>query len=167
MTRPRADTVYYRRSRFVTHLPVDRRYTASHYWLREDTPGVWTIGFTRFATRMLGDLVEFAFTPAPGAGVTIGQDIGSVEGFKAVTSIYSVAEGEFLGPSDLLETDITLVESDPHRRGWLYRVRGTAEPASLDVHGYVAVLDATIDRMLEGRHHEPGEDEPGETDDTR
>jgi glycine cleavage system H protein len=151
------DTVYYRRSRFATHLPVDRRYTASHYWLLEETPNVWTIGLTRFATRMLGDVVEFGFTPVKGAAVVIGQEIGSIEGFKAVTSIYSVAEGEFLGPSEALEADITLVESDPHARGWLYRVRGTAEPASLDVHGYTAVLDATIDRMLEDRHAETGD----------
>lgn len=162
MTGPRADTVYYRRSRFATHLPVDRRYAASHYWLREDSPGVWTVGFTRFATRMLGDVVEFGFSPRPGTHVAVGEEIGSVEGFKALTALYSAAAGEFLGANEALDADITLVESDPHGRGWLYRVRGSPDPSSLDVHGYVAVLDATIDRMLAGRH-----DEPGDTDDTR
>lgn len=164
MTEARVETVYYRRSRFSANLPAARRYTASHYWLREDPGGIWTIGFTRFATRMLGDIVECGFAPAAGAGVTVGEEIGSVEGFKAVTAIYAVAEGEFLGANEALETDITLVESDPHRRGWLYRVRGTAEPASLDVHGYLAVLDATIDRMLESRHDEAG---AGETEEDR
>lgn len=154
----RVDTVYYHKSRFATHLPVDRRYTASHYWLREDPPGVWTIGFTRFATRMLGDIVECVLAPPAGANVTIGEEIGSVEGFKAVTALFSVAEGEFLGANEALETDITLVESDPHGRGWLYRVRGIAEPASLDVHGYAAVLDDTITRMLDARHEEPTDD---------
>jgi glycine cleavage system H protein len=158
VTHPRVDTVYYHKSRFATHLPVDRRYTASHYWLREDPPGIWTIGFTRFATRMLGDIVECVLTPPAGTGVTIGEEIGAVEGFKAVTALFSVAEGEFLGANDALETDITRVESDPHGRGWLYRVRGIAEPASLDVHGYVAVLDDTIVRMLAGRHEEPIDD---------
>ena len=162
MTTPRVETVYYRRSRFATHLPVDRRYAPSHYWLREDTPGVWTVGFTRFATRMLGDVVEFGFSPSPGTGVAVGEEIGSVEGFKALTALYSVAAGEFLGSNAALDEDITLVESDPHGRGWLYRVRGTADPSSLDVHGYVGILDATIDRMLAGRH-----DEPEDTDDAR
>jgi glycine cleavage system H protein len=152
VTRPRVDTVYYRRSRFATHLPVDRRYTAAHYWLQEELPGVWRVGFTRFATRMLGDLVDFELGPAVGAAVDVGDEIGTVEGFKAVTSIYSVVAGELLGPNPDLTADITLVESDPHARGWLYRVRGTPDPASLDVHGYVAVLDATIDRMLDQRH---------------
>lgn len=152
MSRPRDTTVYYRRSRFTTHLPIDRRYTAAHYWLQEESPGVWRVGFTRFATRMLGDVVEFGFMPAPGASIAIGDEIGTVEGFKAVTAIYSVAAGEFMGASPDLGVDITVVEADPYHRGWLYRVRGLAEPASLDVQGYVAVLDASIDRMLESRH---------------
>ena len=158
MSGVRDETVYYRRSRFSANLPSDRRYTAAHYWLREETPGLWTIGFTRFATRMLGDIVDCALTPTAGSRVGMGEEIGTVEGFKALTAIYCVAEGEFVGVNGVLDTDITMVESDPHRRGWLYRVRGTPEPASVDVHGYVAILDATIDRMLAGRHDAGGPD---------
>lgn len=156
MTRP-ADTIPYKRSRFSTRLPVDRRYTAAHYWLREETPGVWQVGFTKFATRMLGDLVEYNFSVGPGDAVTVGQDIGSMEGFKAVTTIYSVADGQFLGAGDALRSDITMAETDPYDRGWLYRVHGRPDPASVDVHGYVALLDTTIDRLLASRH-EAGED---------
>lgn len=151
-------TVPYKRSRFSTRLPVDRRYTAAHYWLLEDTPGVWRVGFTKFATRMLGDLVEYEFSIPVGAPVDVGQEIGSIEGFKAVTSLFSVAEGEFLGASDGLSSDVTLVESDPYGRGWLYQVNGRPDPQSVDVQGYIAILDATIDRLLETRHR-PDQDE--------
>ncbi len=154
MTAEKESGLYYRRSRFSATLPGDCRFTASHFWLKETEPGLWTIGFTRFATRMLGDIVECAFAPEVGNRVETGMEIGTVEGFKAVTALFCVADGEFAGRNDVLETDITLVESDPHRRGWLYRVRGTPDPDSLDVQGYVAVLDATIDRMLESRHEE-------------
>jgi glycine cleavage system H protein len=93
--------------------------------------------------------------------LTLGQEIGSVEGFKAVTSLYSVAEGEFLGGGADLAADITLVETDPYGRGWLYRVRGRPDPASVDVKGYVAILDATIDSLLESRHAAGDDDEEG------
>jgi glycine cleavage system H protein len=146
------ETIPYRRSRFSTRLPVDRRYTAAHYWLREESPGMWRVGFTKFATRMLGDLVEYDFTVAAGAPVALGQEIGSVEGFKAVTSVYCVADGEFQGVGDEFRRDITVAEADPYGRGWLYHVRGRPDPASIDVHGYVALLDATIDRLLSSRH---------------
>jgi glycine cleavage system H protein len=154
MTTPPSETVYYRRSRFTTHLPRDRRYSPAHYWLLEESPGVWRIGFTKFATRMLGDLVEVTFHPVPGAPVEIGEDIGVIEGLKAVTSVFSAGTGRFLGVSDNLRRDITLVESDPYGRGWLYRLEGNPAEDSVDVEGYVAILDATIDRMLASRHEE-------------
>jgi glycine cleavage system H protein len=147
-----SETVYYKRARFTTRLPVDRRYTAAHFWLMEESPGVWRVGFTKFATRMLGDLVEYELSARPGTHVEIGQEIGSLEGFKAVTALYSVAEGKMLGIGDDIAADITIVESDPYGRGWLYRVDGRPDPDSVDVHGYVAILDATIDKMLESRH---------------
>jgi glycine cleavage system H protein len=151
--------VLYRRSRFRTRLPTDCRYTSAHYWLREESSGLWRIGFTRFATRMLGDLVDYEYSVRPGDRVAVGQEIGSIEGFKAVTTLFSVADGEFLGVGDALTGDITAVESDPHGRGWLYRVRGTPDPASLDVQGYIAVLDTTIDRLIDTRYAGGGDDD--------
>jgi len=153
-------TVYYRRSRFTTHLPSERRYSPAHYWLLEESKGVWRIGFTKFATRMLGDIVEFEFTAVPGASIAVGDEIGSVEGLKAVTSVFSAGAGEFLGEGQLLRQDVTLAESDPYGNGWLYRLRGEPAPDTVDVHGYVAILDATIDKMLASRH--TGAAEPGE-----
>ena len=50
-------TSFYKRSNFVTHLPVDCLYSPSHFWLREIAPGRWRVGFTKFATRMLGEIV--------------------------------------------------------------------------------------------------------------
>ena len=89
MSAARDETVYYRRSRFTTHLPIDRRYSPAHYWLLEESAGVWRVGFTKFATRMLGDIVEFEFSATPGAEIAVGDEIGSIEGLKAVTSVFS------------------------------------------------------------------------------
>ncbi len=46
------------------------------------------------------------------------------------------------------ETDPSRIDKDPYYAGWLYTARGTPEANSLDVDGYIAVLDATIDKML-------------------
>lgn len=97
---------------------------------------------------MLGDLVEFALEVSAGDPVEVGQPIGSVEGFKAITELYCVGDGEFISGNPELEQDITLFDSDPYHRGWLYRFRGTPDPDSVDVHGYVSILDATIHKML-------------------
>ena len=155
---PERTELIYKRSRFGTRLPLDRLYSQSHYWLRETQPGLWRAGFTRFATRMLGDVVEYQFDVGAGAAVNVGQKIGWIEGFKAISDIYAVADGDFAALNPALLDDITLIESDPYERGWLYEVRGTPEPGAFDAARYAAVLDATIDKMLAGRHEE-GEDD--------
>ena len=142
-------TVRYKRARFSTRLPASWLYTASHYWLAPAGEGLWRVGFTRFATRMLGELVEYGFEVQEGQPVVVGQAIGWVEGFKARSEVYCAVTGLFAGPNPALQKDVTLLDSDPYGGGWLYLARGTPEPNSVDVKGYMAILDATIDRMLE------------------
>lgn len=146
------ETIAFKRSRFSARFPVAYRYTPSHYWLRETEAGLWEIGFTKFATRMLGDIVEFDFKVTPGAVIAPGDVIGWTEGFKALSDIYSAAGGEFCGSNPALRESITKIDDDPYGEGWLYSVRGEPDPRHMDVHGYMAVLDATIETMLKGRH---------------
>jgi glycine cleavage system H protein len=155
-----SETIVYKRSRFSSRLPVQYRYTASHYWLREVESGIWQIGFTKFATRMLGEMVEFDFKVTPGARIEAGQVIGWTEGFKAMSDIYSAASGDFAGVNPAVSANITLIDSKPYGEGWLYQVRGVPDPGHTDVNGYFAILDATIDKMLRGRHDQ-GEQHDG------
>ena len=97
MTNPRDESIYYRRSRFTTHLPRGRKYSPSHYWLLEESSGVWRVGFTKFATRMLGDIVEFEFSVTSGTNIRFGDTIGTIEGLKAVSSIFAAGTGLLLG----------------------------------------------------------------------
>lgn len=150
---------YYKRSRFVTHLPTDRLYTSAHYWLLRDTNGIWTVGLTRFATRMLGDIVEVGFHVTPADPIAVGQGIGFMEGFKAVSDIYSVVDGAFAGANADLERDITQLEHDPYGAGWLFRATGIPDPQHCDAEGYAAILDTTIDAMLASRHDLAGDDD--------
>lgn len=149
------DTVRYSRSRFITRLPKGYIYTRAHFWLVEDEPGLWRVGLTQFASRMLGDLVELEFRVEPGAELSVGEVIGALEGFKAITELYSVMDGRFEGGNPLLDEDVTRLDSEPYGDGWLYRVRGQPDTNALDVNTYIAVLDATIDKMLEDQRKPP------------
>ena len=151
-----AETLYYRRARFSTRLPRNRLYTGAHYWLQRIEAGLWRVGLTRFATRMLGDLVEYRFHPQVGQHVQIGQSIGWIEGFKAVSDVFCAVTGEFTQANPQLERNTTLLDNAPYDRGWLYEVRGEPGSDCLEVQGYINLLDATIDRML----HETNEGGP-------
>jgi glycine cleavage system H protein len=138
----------YRRARFQTRLPIDRLYSGDHFWISPLGGGICRVGFTRFAARALGELVEHAWEVDPRAAVRPGQILGWVEGLKAATDIHSAATGTFVGGNGALPGDIGLIAADPYGRGWLYEVQGSPAPDLLDVHAYVRQLDQAIDRAL-------------------
>jgi len=148
----RLGLIAYKRSRFSTKLPDDRRYTAAHFWLAEYEPGNWRVGLTKFAVRMLGEIVEHDWEVEQGAAIEVGQIIGWVEGFKAVSDLFAVANGKFLGGNPDLADDLDMIQRDPYGKGWLYAIEGTPDSESVDVEGYISMLDATIDRMQGKRH---------------
>jgi glycine cleavage system H protein len=149
-------TLPYKRSHFATQLPLDYLYSASHAWIARHDENTWRVGLTKFATRMLGDIVDFGFDAASGAAVKQGEVIGWIEGFKAISDIYCIADGEFAGVNADLKKALELVSRDPYGRGWLYGVSGQPDPRCMDVHAYRDLLDQTIDRLL-AKHRAEGD----------
>jgi glycine cleavage system H protein len=136
----------YQRARFQTLLPIERLYSPQHFWVRREAGDICRVGFTRFAVRAIGELIEHDWEVKTGAAVHPGQVLGWVEGFKATTDIHCAAAGRFLGGNAELAVNLGLIAADPYGRGWLYSVHGEPAPGLLDVHGYVQQLDVAIDR---------------------
>lgn len=149
----------YKRSHFATQLPVDFRYSPSHAWMSRQAERRWRVGLTKFATRMLGEIVDHGFQIDVGTPVEPGQIVGFVEGFKAISDLYCVATGQFLGGNPALKERPDLVNEDPFGAGWLYEIDGEPDPRSFDVHGYRGVLDQAIDKILERRQDDRGNSE--------
>jgi glycine cleavage system H protein len=149
MEQHRPATLFYKKSHFVAHLPIDYQYSPSHAWISRQPGGILRVGLTKFATRMLGELVDHGFEPGVDSPVASGQIIGWVEGFKAISDLYCTADGAFRGGNPQLKDDLELLGRDPFAQGWLYEVQGTPDPRCFDVHAYVALLDKTIDKILE------------------
>jgi glycine cleavage system H protein len=144
-----AETHFYKRATFVTHLPKGYLFSPSHYWLAPEEGGQWRVGFTKFATRMLGEMVDHQFEKGRGEAVASGEIVGSVEGFKAISDLYSPVRGHFVEGNPLLSADPEKIAQDPYGEGWLFRVTGEPDPRCGSFESYCALLDATIDRMLE------------------
>jgi glycine cleavage system H protein len=152
----RPPPMHYKRARFATHLPAEYLYSPSHFWVAaQEEAGIWRVGMTKFASRMLGELVDHGFSVEPGGAVASGQIIGWIEGFKAISDLFCIAEGEFAGANPALKEDPALISKDSYKAGWLYAVRGKPDPKCVDVNGYAQLLDKTIDHILA---KEKGED---------
>ncbi len=141
-------TLFFKRSHFATHLPAEALYAPSHYWLLPDADGTWRVGFSKFAVRMLGDLVDQGFEVTEGAAIRPGQILGWIEGFKAISDVYGVIDGTFAGGNPALKGQLDLVNAEPYGAGWLYRARGTPDAQCMSATAYIGLLNATIDRML-------------------
>lgn len=153
-TKGHGSRLFYRRSHFVTHLPKDHLYSPSHGWMAKTDDGVWRVGLTQFAVRMLGEMVDHDFEIAPNTAVNAGQVIGWIEGFKAISDVFCFTKGDFLGGNPQLEEQIELINQAPYAQGWLYRVRGQPDSKCMDVYSYRDLLDKTIDKMLEKQQTE-------------
>jgi len=100
--------------------PPELLYTKEHEWIRVDgTEG--TIGITDYAQKELGDVV-FVELPKPGDHVTAAESLGTVESVKAVSEIYSPVTGEVAAANGKLQNNPEIINTDPHREGWLIRV---------------------------------------------
>lgn len=144
-----SETFFYKKATFVTHLPKDYLFSPSHYWLAPEPNGLWRVGFTKFATRMLGELVDHQFEKKTGDPVAHGEIVGSVEGFKAISDLYSPIQGTFLEGNPVLAGDPEQIAQDPYGAGWLFRIQGEPDPRCGSWETYRDLLDATIERMLE------------------
>ncbi|MBI5692905.1 MAG: glycine cleavage system protein H [Verrucomicrobia bacterium] len=142
-------TIFFKRSHFATHLPADAFYSPSHFWLAREPDGLWRVGFTKFAVRMLGDLVDLSFELPPGAPVKPGTILGAIEGFKAISDIYCVIDGVFRGGNPELAGNLDRIHEAPYGAGWLYRAEGEPDRNCMPALEYTDLLNATIDRMME------------------
>ena len=127
---------------------MEFRYAPSHAWAGPAGEGRWRVGLTKFATRMLGEMVDHGFEIESGAPVKPGQVLGWVEGFKAISDLFCIGSGEFLGRNAALMENIKLITKEPYAGGWLYEIRGEPDEKCMDVIAYRDLLDKTIDRIL-------------------
>ncbi len=109
-------------------LPRELRYAKDHEWVSPTAPH--RIGVSDFAQDQLGD-ITFAELPAVGKILAVGEEFGSLESIKSVSSLYSPVSGTVVGVNDALEDDPGLVNREPYAGGWLIEI-DLANPGDID-----------------------------------
>ena len=77
------------------------KYSKEHEWIKLEGD-VATVGITKHATEMLGDIV-FAELPEKGSSVEKDGTAGVVESTKAASDVYTPVSGEVVDTKILLE----------------------------------------------------------------
>ncbi|WP_011578718.1 MULTISPECIES: glycine cleavage system protein GcvH [Chelativorans] len=97
------------------------KFTEDHEWL-SIKGGVATVGITRYATELLGDLV-FVDLPAVGTVLEKGETAATVESVKAASDVYCPLADEIIAVNELLHSDPAMINRSPESEGWFFRLR--------------------------------------------
>jgi len=106
----------------MSQVPDNLKYTKDHEWLRDCGDGTAVIGITDYAQTSLGD-VTFAELPEVGAHLDAGQSLGVVESVKAASDVYMPVSGTVTEVCSAIESDPSLINSDPYGAGFLIRIK--------------------------------------------
>ena len=96
-------------------------YSKEHEWIKLDGD-VATIGITKHATEMLGDIV---FTELPEKGSSVEKDgtAGVVESTKAASDVYTPVSGEVVDANQAIVDDPSKINADPEGNAWFFKLK--------------------------------------------
>ena len=127
----------------MSENPEELKYAEPHEWVREDGDGTVIVGITDYAQDALGDVV-YVELPEVGSEVEMGDEVAVVESVKAASDIYAPLSGTITEVNESLEGNPELVNTDPYRDGWFFRLklRDVEELSSLiDSESYSELCD--------------------------
>ena len=99
----------------------DVKFSKEHEWLKIDGD-VATIGITKHATEMLGDIV---FVELPDLGLNVEKDgnAGVVESTKAASDVYTPISGEVVENNQTIVDDPGKINIDPENDAWFFKLK--------------------------------------------
>jgi glycine cleavage system H protein len=99
----------------------DVKFSKEHEWLKVEGE-VATIGITKHATELLGDIV---FVELPDIGTSVEKDgnAGVVESTKAASDVYTPISGEVVENNQSIVDDPGKINSDPESDAWFFKLK--------------------------------------------
>ena len=109
----------------------EKKFSKKHEWVTVDGD-VATIGITKHATEMLGDIV-FVEVPEKGKAVEQNGQAAVVESTKAASDVYTPVSGEVIETNQAIVDDPAKINEDPEGAAWFFKLKmkDTSEMDSL------------------------------------
>ena len=97
------------------------KFSKEHEWITLEGE-VATIGITKHATEMLGDIV-FAELPEKGKNVEKDGTAGVVESTKAASDVYTPISGEVVDINQSIVDEPAKINEDPEGASWFFKLK--------------------------------------------
>ena len=99
----------------------EKKFSKKHEWVSLDGD-VATVGITKHATELLGDIV-FAEVPDAGKPLEKEGQAAVVESTKAASDVYSPISGEITEGNKAIVNDPSSINSDPEGASWFFKLK--------------------------------------------
>ena len=99
----------------------EKKFSKKHEWVSVEGD-VATVGISKHATEMLGDIV-FVEVPEVGKVIEQNNQAAVVESTKAASDVYSPISGEVTEGNKLIVDDPSSVNSDPEGASWFFKIK--------------------------------------------
>jgi len=99
----------------------EKKYSKQHEWVSVEGD-VATVGITKHAAEMLGDVV-FVELPEKGKSVEKEGQAGVVESTKAASDVYTPLTGEITETNQAIVDDPAAVNKDPEGGSWFFKIK--------------------------------------------
>ena len=99
----------------------EKKFSKKHEWVLLEGD-VATVGITKHATELLGDIV---FAEVPDAGKSVEKEWQSavVESTKAASDVYSPISGEITEGNKTIVDDPSSINKDPEGASWFFKLK--------------------------------------------
>ena len=97
------------------------KFSKEHEWISLDGDQA-TIGITKHATEMLGDIV-FAELPEKGTNLEQNGNAAIVESTKAASDVYTPVSGEVVDTNQAIVDDPSKINQDPEDSAWFFKLK--------------------------------------------
>jgi glycine cleavage system H protein len=99
----------------------EKKFSKKHEWVSVEG-NIATVGITKHATEMLGDIV-FVEVPETGKEIEQNNQAAVVESTKAASDVYSPISGEVTEGNKVIVDDPSSVNSDPEGASWFFKIK--------------------------------------------
>ena len=99
----------------------EKKFSKKHEWVSVEGD-VATVGITKHATEMLGDIV-FVEVPEIGKEIEQNNQAAVVESTKAASDVYSPISGAVTEGNKVIVDDPSIVNSDPEGASWFFKIK--------------------------------------------
>ena len=99
----------------------DKKFSKKHEWVSIEGE-VATVGITKHATELLGDIV-FVDVPESGKSVEKEGQAAVVESTKAASDVYSPISGQIIEGNKAIVDDPSSVNTDPEGASWFFKLK--------------------------------------------